>query len=341
MKRARIEEIDAVSQDPDFWNDAERAQSLMQERGELVELVEGTSRELERLEEAELYLEMGEDGAAEAVDVVEGVAEVVRKMETARMLGGEHDKLNAFISINSGAGGTDSQDFAEMLLRMYTRYCTAKGWKVGETDKQDGQEAGIKSASLHIQGTNAYGYLKAENGVHRLVRISPYGKGRRETSFAAINITPEIDDNIEIDINESDLKVDTYRSSGAGGQHVNTTDSAVRITHQPTGIVVQCQNERSQHKNRATAMKMLRSKLYEHEMAAREAEASKDYAEQRDVAFGSQIRNYVLHPYKQVKDLRTGHTVGNVDKVLDGGLDDFIEAYLLKEGGMLDENESN
>ena len=341
MKRARIEEIDAVSQDPDFWNDAERAQSLMQERGELVELVEGTSRELERLEEAELYLEMGEDGAAEAVDVVEGVAEVVRKMETARMLGGEHDKLNAFISINSGAGGTDSQDFAEMLLRMYTRYCTAKGWKVGETDKQDGQEAGIKSASLHIQGTNAYGYLKAENGVHRLVRISPYGKGRRETSFAAINITPEIDDNIEIDINESDLKVDTYRSSGAGGQHVNTTDSAVRITHQPTGIVVQCQNERSQHKNRATAMKMLRSKLYEHEMAAREAEASKDYTEQSDVAFGSQIRNYVLHPYKQVKDLRTGHTVGNVDKVLDGGLDDFIEAYLLKEGGMLDENESN
>ena len=341
MKMARIEEIDAISQDPDFWNDAENAQAMMQERGELVELVEGIDRELGHLEEAELYMEMGEEGAAEAVDLVKTVDAVVRKFETARMLGGEHDKLSAFISINSGAGGTDSQDFAEMLLRMYARYCASKGWKVDETDKQDGQEAGIKSASLHVQGSNAYGYLKAENGVHRLVRISPYGKGRRETSFAAINVTPEIDDNIDIDINESDLKVDTYRSSGAGGQHVNTTDSAVRITHQPTGIVVQCQNERSQHKNRATAMKMLRSKLYEHEMAAREAEASKDYAEQREVAFGSQIRNYVLHPYKQVKDLRTGHTVGNVDKVLDGGLDDFIEAYLLMEGGMTKESESN
>ena len=333
QKQARIQEIDAISQDPDFWNDTDRAQAIMRERGELLEIVEGIDKELERLEEAELYLEMGEEGAGEALTLVEDVAAKVRKFETARMLSGEHDSFNAFITINSGAGGTDSQDFAEMLLRMYARYCSAKGWAVAETDKQAGQEAGIKSAGLHVQGTNAYGFLKAENGVHRLVRISPYGKGRRETSFAAISVTAEIDDDIEIEVVDSDLKIDTYRASGAGGQHVNTTDSAVRITHMPTGLVVQCQNERSQHKNRATAMKMMRSRLYERELAIRREEASKGYSEQRDVAFGSQIRSYVLHPYKQVKDLRTGHAVGNVDRVLDGDLDPFIQAYLLMDGG--------
>ena len=248
------------------------------------------------------------------------------------MLSGEHDDHNAFVSINSGAGGTDSQDWAEMLLRMYTRYCAQKGWSVAQTDYQSGQEAGIKSASLHVQGRHAFGYLKAESGVHRLVRISPYGKGRRETSFAAINVMPEIDDDIDIEIKDSELRIDTYRSSGAGGQHVNTTDSAVRITHLPTNTVVQCQNERSQIKNRATAMKMMRSELYNLEMRQREEAAQKEYGEQNEVAFGSQIRNYVLHPYKQIKDLRTGHTVGSVDRILDGDLDEFIEAYLLMQG---------
>ena len=340
QKRARVEEIDAISQAPDFWDDPDRAQAIMQERGELLETIESIEQQAERLEEAELFLEMaqeaGEGAGGEAVDealgLTEQVSKKVRGLERERMFSGEHDGHNAFVSINSGAGGTDSQDWAEMLLRMYTRYATAKGWKVGLTDRQDGQEAGIKSATLHVQGRNVFGWLKAENGVHRLVRISPYGKGRRETSFAAVRIVPEVDDDIDIDIDPSDLRIDTYRASGAGGQHVNRTESAVRITHDPTGVVVQCQNERSQHKNRATAMKMLRAQLYDRELQAREEAASQEYSQQRDVAFGSQIRNYVLHPYKQIKDLRTGHSVGNVDRILDGDLDEFIEAYLLMEG---------
>ena len=243
------------------------------------------------------------------------------------MLGGEHDKLNAFISINSGAGGTDSQDFAEMLLRMYTRYCTAKGWKVGETDKQDGQEAGIKSASLHIQGTNAYGYLKAENGVHRLVRISPYGKGRRETSFAAVGAYPVIDDNIEIEVNPADIRIDTFRSSGAGGQHVNTTDSAVRITHAPTGIVV-TSSEKSQHQNRDIAMKALKSRLYQLELDKRNAEVNALHEAKGDAGWGNQIRSYVLQPYQMVKDLRTNYETADTSGVLDGDLDPFMAATL-------------
>lgn len=338
QKEARIQEIDAISQDPTFWDDADRAQTIMRERGELTGLIESLDEQDTRVEEAELFIEMSaeegelEAGEAEAVEMLADVNKAVQELETARMLSGEHDSHNAFFSVNSGAGGTDSQDWAEMLLRMYTRYATAKGWSVAETDRQAGQEAGIKSASLHIKGKNAYGFLKAENGVHRLVRISPFGAGRRETSFAAVKIVPEIDDNIEIEINQSDLRVDTYRASGAGGQHVNRTDSAVRMTHLPTGIVVQCQNERSQIKNRATAMKMLKARLYEREMASREEAASQEHAEQRSVAFGSQIRSYVLHPYKQIKDLRTGHAVGNVDRILDGDLDEFIISYLLMDG---------
>ncbi len=310
----------------------------MQERGELVDMIESLSLQSERIDEAELFMEMAADegdaelGKQEAGQTLEQVEGDVQELETQRMLGGEHDKSNAFISVNSGAGGTDSQDWAEMLLRMYTRYCTAKGWKVVENDLQPGQEAGIKSATLQVSGKNVFGFLKAENGVHRLVRISPYGKQRRETSFAAIKVVPEVDDDINIEINDSDLRIDTYRASGAGGQHVNRTDSAVRMTHLPTGIVVQCQNERSQIKNRATAMKMLKSRLYDLELQQREDAASKEHAEQRDVAFGSQIRSYVLHPYKQIKDLRTGHTVSNVDKVLDGDLDGFIVSYLLQSG---------
>jgi peptide chain release factor 2 len=264
----------------------------------------------------------------------------VAALELARMLSGETDANSAFVSINSGAGGTDSQDWAEMLLRMYTRYATDKGWEVSINDLQPGQEAGIKGAELHIVGRNAYGYLKAEQGIHRLVRISPYGKGRRETSFAAVKVVPEIDDDIVVEIAAKDVREDTYRASGAGGQHVNRTDSAVRLTHIPTNTVVQCQVERSQHKNRERAWTMLRAKLYALELAAREAAANVAHAGERDVAFGSQIRSYVLHPYKQIKDLRTGVTISNVDRVLDGDLDEFIEAFLLKKGGAVEDDEA-
>lgn len=341
QKRARVDELDAVSQDPTFWDDAERAQTLMRERGEISELLESFDSITQRVEEAELYLEMSElesDASAldEAAAQLAQANEDIKELEIERMFGGEHDDLNAFVSINSGAGGTDSQDWAEMLLRMYSRYAQIKGWSVEINDLQPGQEAGVKRVDLHISGRNAFGCLRAEAGIHRLVRISPYGKQRRETSFAAVKVMPEIDDKIEIEVNESDLDMDTYRSSGAGGQHVNTTDSAVRLTHRPSGIVVQCQSERSQHKNRATAMKMLKAKLYEREIAQREAEANKNYTQQDDIAFGSQIRSYVLHPYKQIKDLRTGHVATNVDRVLDGDLDSFVESYLLMEGGFID-----
>ena len=337
QKQARVEEIDAISQDPEFWADADTAQTLMQERGELMSVVEGARQQEEKLDEAALYVDMAaeEEGALEeASSLLEEVERQLDTLELSRMLCGPHDRLNAFVSINSGAGGTDSQDWAEMLLRMYLRYAQQKGWKAIEVDKQPGKEAGIKNVELHIQGVNAFGYLKAESGIHRLVRISPFGKGTRETSFAAVKAMPEVDDSVEIEVVDSQLRIDTYRSSGAGGQHVNTTDSAVRITHLPTGIVVQCQNERSQIKNRATAMKMLRAKLYEREMAIREKAAAQQYGDQRDVAFGSQIRNYVLHPYKMVKDVRTGHSSSNVERVLDGDLDGFIESYLLAKGAI-------
>ena len=308
----------------------------MQERGELADLIATFARQDDRLDEIELYVEMaaeeGPEALEEAARLLDAAEADVLDMERRRMLSGEHDHLNAFLSINSGAGGTDSQDWAEMLLRMYTRYAAAKGWKIEENDFQSGQEAGVKSVDLHIIGPNAFGWLKAEQGVHRLVRISPYGKQRRETSFASVRVVPEIDDDIDIEILDKDLKVDTYRASGAGGQHVNKTDSAVRMTHMPTGIVVQCQNERSQTKNRATALKMMRARLYELEMSKREAAAEQSYNAQDDVSFGSQIRSYVLHPYKQIKDLRSGHTVSNVDRILDGDLDEFVEAFLLMEG---------
>ncbi len=308
----------------------------MQERGELADLVGEFEKQLEALEEAELYLELvAEEGGdpVDAANLVQGVRPVVERLELRRMFGGEFDEHDSIVTINAGAGGTESQDWAEMLLRMYTRYCEQKGWRVELTDRQNGEEAGIKSAVLRVAGEFPFGHLKAEQGVHRLVRISPYDSNkRRHTSFAAVSVTPEIDDEIDIEINDSDLRIDTYRSSGAGGQHVNVTDSAVRITHMPTGIVVACQNERSQHKNRATAMKILRARLFEREMQKRREEAEAEFSEQRDVAFGSQIRSYVLHPYKQIKDLRTEHVESNVDKVLDGDLDPFVMSYLLMEG---------
>ncbi len=336
--RARVGELDAISQAPDFWDNADKAQALMQERGAISEKIELLEKLTGALEDAQVMIELGGEGddpalVAEAEEAVRNVKKELDELEKLRMLSGPHDKANAIVTIKPGAGGTESQDWASILYRMYTRYMEQQGWRVEIADYQDGDEAGITKAELVVSGPYAYGYLKAENGVHRLVRISPFdSSSRRHTSFAAVSVVPEIDDDIEIELNDKDIKVDTYRASGAGGQHVNRTDSAVRMTHMPTGIVVQCQSERSQHKNRATAMKMLRSKLYEKELREREAEAQAGYAELSDVNFGSQIRSYVLHPYKQIKDLRTGHTVGNVDSVLDGHLEGFIEAFLLQEG---------
>ena len=314
----------------------------MQERGEVADKIDSIEQIEGWLEDARVFCELSEevggdeDSLAEARNFVEKAEKKLNVMEKLRMFSGQHDEGNAIVTIKPGAGGTESQDWADILLRMYMRYVESKDWQLEMTDYQDGDEAGIKMAEFRVIGPYAYGHLKAEAGVHRLVRISPFDSNkRRHTSFAAVSVYPEIDDDIEIDINDSDLRIDTYRASGAGGQHVNRTDSAVRIKHNPTGIVVQCQSERSQHKNKATAMKLLRAKLYEAEMKRREEEAQAAHAEQKDVAFGSQIRNYVLHPYKQIKDLRTEVTVGNVDPVLDGDLDEFIEAYLLMEGGML------
>jgi peptide chain release factor 2 len=244
-------------------------------------------------------------------------------------LSGEHDDRDAIVAIHPGAGGTESQDWAEMLLRMYLRFAERRGWTTETVEYQAGDEAGIKSATMMVRGDYAYGYLKSEHGVHRLVRISPFDAAkRRHTSFASVYVYPDIDEDIEIEINDKDLRVDTYRSSGAGGQHVNVTDSAVRITHLPTNIVVTCQNERSQHKNRDTAMKLLRARLYQLEVDKRQAEQEKLEGEKKDIAFGSQIRSYVLQPYQLAKDLRTGYEVGDVQRVLDGDLDGFVEAYL-------------
>lgn len=253
------------------------------------------------------------------------------RLELRCMLSGEHDNNNAIVNINPGAGGTESQDWAEILMRMYLRWCERRRFTTELVDFQAGEVAGIKSATILVSGDFAYGYLKAEVGIHRLVRISPFDSNkRRHTSFASVFVTPEVDDEIEIEIDEGDLKIDTYRASGAGGQHVNKTDSAVRITHLPTGVVVQCQNERSQHKNKAMAMKILRSKLYERELAARQAEKASVNATKAEIDFGSQIRSYVLHPYRMVKDHRTSFEQGNADAVLDGDLDGFIKAFLLK-----------
>jgi len=244
-------------------------------------------------------------------------------------MGAPEDASNAWLSIHAGAGGTESQDWAEMLLRMYMRFCEARGWKADLIDRQDGEEAGLKSATLHVVGDHAYGYLKSEMGVHRLVRISPFDAAqRRHTSFASVYVSPEIDEDIQIEIADKDLRVDTYRSSGAGGQHVNVTDSAVRITHLPTGIVVTCQNERSQGRNRDMAMKVLRARLYQKALDERKAEEERRVGEKKSIEWGSQIRSYVLHPYRMVKDHRTGFETGDTDKVLDGGLTPFIEAFL-------------
>jgi peptide chain release factor 2 len=288
------------------------------------------------LEDVQVLIELGEEGEdEEALAEVRGLLpDLERKlgqMEFARMLSGEHDASSAIVSINAGAGGTEAQDWAEILLRMYLRWCERKGFKAEITDYQPGDEAGTKGVTFTVSGDYAYGYLKAEKGIHRLVRISPFdSNARRHTSFCSVFVFPELDDDVDVEILDKDLKVDTYRASGAGGQHINKTDSAIRITHLPSGVVVNCQNERSQHKNRATAMKQLKARLYELELEKKESEAEALGGEKKGIAWGSQIRSYVLHPYRMVKDHRTDYEVGNADAVLDGDLDGFIEAYLLK-----------
>ena len=307
----------------------------MRERASLNARVDSFARIQEGLEEIGVFLEMGQEGDAEALDEARRNLELVegrvRDLEFQRMLGGEHDSSGAIVTIHPGAGGLEAQDWAEMLLRMILRWAERRGFKTQVVEHTPGEGGGIKSSTVTIDGEYAYGYLRAEVGVHRLVRISPFdANARRHTSFASVVVTPEIEEDIEIEINDDDLRVDTYRSSGAGGQHVNKTDSAVRLTHAPTGIVVACQNERSQHKNRAMAMKVLRSRLYELELEKQRAQKDKLAGAKRDIDFGSQIRSYVLQPYQMVKDHRTNLEFGNPEAVLDGDLDRFIEAELLR-----------
>ena len=305
----------------------------MQERSRLERKIERQERFQSKVDDAAVLFEFAEEDAdslKELHSLIQGLEHDLNQAETEMLLAGDNDRRNAICTIHPGAGGTESQDWAEMLLRMYLKWAEQREFKTEIIDYQPGEEAGIKSVTFRVEGEYAYGLLAAEAGVHRLVRISPYDQAaRRHTSFASLFVYPEIDEDIEVEINEKDLRVDTYRSTGAGGQHINTTDSAVRITHLPTGIVVQCQNQRSQHQNRAVAMQVLRSRLYELEIEKRRAETAELEANKADISFGSQIRNYVLAPYRLVKDARTKLERGNVDAVLAGDIDDFIKAYLL------------
>jgi peptide chain release factor 2 len=318
---------------PDFWSRPEGAQKILQRRKRIEADLDLLKRVRSQEDDTRVLFEWrdaGEDVDKDLKAALGALESTVEGAEFQKMLGGEHDRADAILSINSGAGGTESQDWAEMLLRMYLRWCDRRGFKRDLADIQAGEEAGIKSATVLVHGEYAYGYLSAEVGVHRLVRISPFDSAaRRHTSFASVFVWPEIDEDIKIDVQEKDIRVDTYRSSGAGGQHVNVTDSAVRITHLPTGIVVSCQNERSQIRNREVAMKVLKARLYDLELQKQRARLDAVESAKKDIAFGSQIRSYVLHPYRMIKDHRTKHEVGDVDRVLDGDLDDFIKAALV------------
>jgi len=316
-----------------FWDVPERAQAIVQKKKACMAVVEPIDAVARLIEDGQVFLELGaEEPAAveqDLVDTTRRIAERLDQLEFQLMLGAEHDPMNAIVTLQPGAGGIDASDWAEMLLRMYIKWAAKNGFSVEETDFQKAEEAGIKNATVVIRGPYAYGRLKAEQGVHRLVRISPFDQqGRRQTSFASVEVVPELDDSIEVEIRKEDLKVDTFRSSGAGGQHVNKTESAIRITHLPTGIIVACQTERSQHKNRESAMRTLKSKLYQLELAKREAELAKFYGERGSISWGNQIRSYVLQPYQMCKDLRTDVETSDVHGVLDGDLDRFIEGYL-------------
>ena len=330
-----MQELEQLTLAPAFWDNQENAQKVQREQGAIQNIVEGWDASQAELDEAELLLEMGmsegdEETLTEVGQALDALIEQVETVELECMFTGEHDASNAMITIHAGAGGTEAQDWVSILMRMYLRWAEAKKFPTEMLDLQPGDEAGVKSVTIMVTGHNAYGLLRSEMGIHRLVRISPFdASGRRHTSFASVFIFPELDDNIQVDINDKDLRIDTYRASGAGGQHVNKTSSAIRITHLPTGIVVQCQNERSQHRNKDTAMKMLKARLYDKERAEQK-EQHKDIAgEKKEIAWGSQIRSYVMQPYRMIKDHRTNFEVGNVDSVLDGNLDPFIKAYLL------------
>jgi peptide chain release factor 2 len=336
-------ELAAVEQkisDPTVWADAAKSQPLMRERKRLETLLADDAELARRSDDIEAYFELAREGENTEPDIareIPALVEFADALESKTMLSGETDPLNAIVTVHPGAGGTESQDWAEMLMRMYIRWAERQRFKVEINEIQDGDEAGIKSATFTISGDFAFGLLSGETGVHRLVRISPFDSAkRRHTSFASVFVSPEIDDTIVIDLKMEDLRVDTYRSSGKGGQHVNTTDSAVRLTHIPTGLVTGCQNERSQHKNKERALKMMRSKLYEYELDKKKAISRKLEDSKLDIKFGSQIRSYVLQPYRMAKDLRTRVEVGDVDKVLDGALEPFIRGYLRmrREGGV-------
>jgi peptide chain release factor 2 len=334
-KELRIRELEKESLRDGFWDEPEKASGILREKSRLTDAVEKWKQQKNGLEDlrilSEIASEEKDDQTQEEIrSELERLNAAVRADELKMMLGSEQDPMDAILSIHAGAGGTEAQDWAEMLLRMYLRWAERKGFEATIIDYLPGDEAGIKSVTWTLRGEYAYGYAKAEIGIHRLVRISPFDAGaRRHTSFASVFVYPEVDDRIVVEIDEKDLRIDTYRSTGAGGQHVNKTDSAVRLTHLPTGIVVQCQNERSQHKNKAMAMKYLRSRLYEMKLQEQNAKLDEINKTKKGIAWGSQIRSYVLHPYKMVKDHRTNLETGNVNRVLDGDIDDFIEAYLL------------
>ncbi len=332
---ARLKEIEEMQQDHNFWNDAANAGKISQEKTKAERILATYNNAYDAVHDATEYFELSKaENDEETLEMLyedaDSLQESTHALEVQMMLSGEHDGANAIVSIHPGAGGTESQDWASMLYRMYLRWAERHGFKVEGLDYQAGDEAGIKDVSFIIKGENAYGYLKVENGIHRLVRISPFdSNAKRHTSFTSVMVSPEIDDDIDITIEDKDLRVDTYRASGAGGQHVNKTESAIRLTHIPTNIIVQCQNDRSQHKNKAAAMKMLKSRLYEYEMAKKQA--ALDGVEKSDIGWGHQIRSYVMQPYQQVKDTRSNQAFSNVDAILDGDIDKMLEGVLITQ----------
>ncbi len=332
---SELERLEAAISAPDFWKDQQQAQRSLQRRRRLsedLELRDALAAKLDDLGVLIEWAEAGEDVASDLGRALEALDVQVEAGEIKKMLGGEHDRANAIVTIHPGAGGVESQDWAEMLLRMYLKWAERRGFKREILDYQPGEEAGVKSVTFTVTGENAFGLLAAEAGVHRLVRISPFDQAaRRHTSFASLYVWPELDDEIDIEIPEGDLRIDTFRSSGAGGQHVNVTDSAVRLTHLPTGLVVSCQNERSQHKNRDSALKVLKAKLYDRALKEQQAKLEQIGGSKKDIAFGSQIRSYVLQPYQMAKDHRTKVEVGDVERVLSGDLDGFIKAFLMQK----------
>ena len=336
-KQHRLDELEAMIAHKDFWSNPDATTAILKERTRLSESVSNWHAINEELEEAEILFTLAQeegdtDTLSDVEETLEGIEGKIGALSLKLMLDGEDDDKNAIFSINAGAGGTDSQDWAEMLFRMYSRWCDRKGYKIHVIDYQPGDEAGVKGVTFTVAGENAFGYLKVESGVHRLVRISPFNaNGKRQTSFASVFVYPELDKAIQVDIEEKDLRVDVFRASGSGGQHVNKTSSAVRITHIPTGVVVQCQQESSQHRNREIAMNVLKSKLYQLEKQKQDQKLQEMHDSKDDIAWGSQIRSYILHPYQMVKDHRTDFESGNTRSVLDGGIDPFIEAALLSD----------